>query len=103
MSVRFRRGSAAHKLRLELLESGRVDHLPIAAPVPGSARIGLATVAHSGGIVEILVDKSRASAESGRWRSRLAHALQRRRERLHVRDLSCHQELQRVDRALIFA
>lgn len=100
--TRFVRGRRAlgddgrGRTRFARLDRRRLREHPVAALVPRAARVDLAMVAGAGGIVEELVHEAgrrRDAADAERW---LAHALERERERLHVRDLAGHQELQRV-------
>ena len=86
---------------LQLLERRCRHEFPVASLVPRTADIGFAAVADARGIVEILIDKSRRRRNPANRERRLAQALQSRGERLHVRDLARHQELQSVDRARI--
>src|SRR5205823_574895 len=52
----------AGDLVTEFLEGRGVDDFPLLAAIPGPARVGFATIADAGGIVEVLVDEV-----GGRW------------------------------------
>ncbi|MGY3469810.1 hypothetical protein ACVW0I_006681 [Bradyrhizobium sp. LM6.11] len=91
------------RTRFARLDRRRVREDPVAALVPRSARVDLAMVACAGGIVEELVDEAGRRGEAADAERRLAHAFERQRERLHVRDLAGHQELQRVLAAGVIA
>ena len=79
-----------------LVECRSLHELPLVAFIPGTARVDLAMVALSGRIVEELIDQTGGGSNFPDGEARLAHALQRRGERLHVGDFARHQELQRI-------
>ena len=64
--------------------------------VPGTAHVDLAVLAIAGRVVEELIDEPRRRRDLPDREAWLAHAFERRGERLHVGDLTRHQELQRV-------
>lgn len=76
----------------------RSDEFPVAALIPGAARVDLAFVAGTGTgrVVEELVHEARRRRDLADGERRLRHALQSRGERLHVGDFARHQELQGV-------
>ena len=96
---RFRLDPAVSSHNSGFLERRGVQDLPGIAFIPGAGGVDLAHVALTGRIVEILVHERSDGADLADRETRLAHAIQRRREGLHVRDLARHEELQRVLRA----
>src|SRR6185436_5703928 len=65
---------------LDVRESRRFDVLPIAAFIPGTARIDLAIVSFAGRIVEEFVDEFPSGWDLSDRESRFFHAFERRRE-----------------------
>src|SRR5258706_4296182 len=87
----------------DLSERWSFHVLPAIARVPGTARIMLAVVTDAGGVVEILIDKLRRWRNFANGKRFFAKAVQRERERFHVRNLARHQELKSVLRSRIVA
>src|SRR5918998_816932 len=87
----------------ERLKCRSVHKLPVTSRVPRSTDVRFTPIPYTGGVVEELIN------QSGSWRDPayrehwFPHALERRRERLHVSDFPAHQKLERIDSPLIIS
>ena len=89
----------AFGLGFQLLESWRIDDLPIPTRVPRPASVGFATIPGAGGVVKILIYESWRRRDAANRESIDAHTFEGRSEYFHVGDFAGHQELQSADRA----